>query len=431
MEPVTTTSATDRGTLTRRAVVGAGIATAATAALSACGGSSGTGGDGPATLRFILSGDTTQGGGYAAMAKKYQEQTGVVVEINDVPYDDLVTKLRNAVQAGDLPALARASSVDPLWVSALQDLKDVATSRNVMPSLLAEDEDGQVLALPSDLTAVGLFLNKTLFDAAGVAFPTTVDDTWSWDEFVADLRQVQAAGARYGLVVDPSAHRLRSFLYEFGSRGVEENPDGTFTMNEQTAPALEYFKKLHDDGVVPTSVWLSGDDASALFKSGQVAAYYSGVWQVTDFTQNVTDFEWVSAPLPKQPVQATNLGTNWIVAFDGSGVEEEAKKFVDWLYTAENYAELSTVSGFLPAVEDVEVQYAARPEAFELYNAEIAASDDICARQVTDSIKNSYADRGMENEPLKDEVVKYLNGEQDVATTIRRIEEATTQALSA
>lgn len=381
------------------------------------------------TLQFVLSGDGAQGGGYQAMADKYFEETGVTVEIVDVPYEDLVTKLRNGAQAGDLPALARASDLDPIWSNSLLDLKPIAEERNVMESLLVENEDEEILALPSDLTAVGLYINKSLFDEAGVSYPVSGDEPWTWDEYVAALEQVQAGtGAKYGMVLDGSAHRLRSFLYEFGSKGVEEQSDGSFAMDDESKEALEYFKEINDDVIMPKSVWLSGDDASALFKSGEVAAYYSGVWQITDFTANITDFEWQSVLLPAQPVQATNLGTNWMVAFDGSGVEEETLDFIDWLYEEDNYAELSQISGFLPAVEDLDIAYENSPEAFALYNEEIAASDPIAAVQATEALRKGYEGLKLEFEPLKDEVVKYLAGEQDVDTTIANIESQTEEA---
>src|SRR5690606_6382761 len=108
-------------TLNRRTLFAAGAAAAAVPALASCGsGSSDEASAGP--LQFILSGDANQGGGYAAMAEKYQEETGVAIEIVDVPYDDLQTKVRNAAKADDLPALGRMPSVDPVWLDRTVDL---------------------------------------------------------------------------------------------------------------------------------------------------------------------------------------------------------------------------------------------------------------------------------------------------------------------
>jgi len=414
--------------LARRDLLRLGLLTMAVpGALSACGG--GDSGSGNGTLQFILSGDGTQGGGYQAMATRYEQETGIKIEIVDVPYDDLVTRLRSGAQAGDLPALARASAVDPLWGDSLLDLTDVAQSYNVLPSLMVRNADDQITALPSDLTAVGLFLNTTLFDQAGVDYPGDIDDTpWTWDEFIAALKKVKAGtGAKYGMVMDGSPHRLRSFLYQFGSTGVQERSAGSWSLDPEGEAALEYFKNITDDDIMPKSVWVSGDDPSALFKSGQIAAYYSGVWQVTDFAENITEFEWATALMPAQPTRATNLGTNWIVAFDGTGVEQETLDFIDWLYTPSNYAQLSQISGFLPAEENLEVEYTSNDAAFAMYNAEIAASDPIDGYQATTGLQDSYAGIIMDADPLHDETVKYLADEQDLATTIAKINELTTE----
>lgn len=396
--------------------------------LVACSGDSGDSGSSD-TLTLMQSGDAAQGGALATLAERYQEETGVTVDVVEVPSDDLSTTLRTSAQANDLPDLALAPNVDPVWKDRLLDLSGVAEEANVLDTLLVADpEDDTVKALPTTLTAVGMFLNTTLWDEAGVEYPTEISDAWTWDEFQAAANEVtEATGTQYGMVMDSSAHRLRAFLYEFGSLGVQE-VDGTFTMNDETGPALEYFAEMNSSGFMPQSVWTAGDDASATFKSGQVAAYMSGVWQIADFQENITDFEWASVPLPQQPVQATNYGAaSWMVGFEGTGNEEATADFISWLYTAENYTEYCDIQGCLPAVEGITPTYEENAEAFQLYNDEIAASPEISAVQTTDQLRDAYLGRSLDSEPLKDETVKYLNGEQSLEETLDAIL-ATTQS---
>ncbi|MBN8883191.1 MAG: extracellular solute-binding protein, partial [Salana multivorans] len=375
---------------TRRGIgaVALGLALALAAGCSGSGdpgtgGTDGTTDSAPAAgtkIQFFLSGDANQGGGFAHMAAKYKEETGVEVEIVDIANSDLPTKLKNAAQANDLPAMARVGGIDPVWRSALVDLTPVTDASDIKMELAAVDEAaGEVLSVPTDVTAVGMFINKSLFDEAGVAYPQTEDEIWTWDEFVAAVNEVkEKTDTTYGMVMDRSSHRLKALFYEFGSEWFQPDADGQWQTNDGTAKALEFFKGLNDDSFMPRSVWLADGDGNALFKSGDIVAYMSGSWQIADFAQNITDFEWASVYLPKDVQRSTNYGNAAnIVVFDGTGEEQVALDFVTWLYQPENYKELAETSGFLPAVNGIEVEYASHKEAFDLYNQEIEASPAI------------------------------------------------------
>lgn len=395
----------------------AGLALSLLMPLAACAGTTEEGTDGATSsgepLQFYLSGDTSQGGGYAKLAEEYAEETGVEVEVVDIAYADLPVKIKNAAQADDLPALARMPSIDPVWMDQLADLSDIGEEHGVMMDLAAVTDDGEALSLPSDVTAVGLFLNKTLWEEAGESWPQSADDIWTWDEYVAATKRVQeATGARYGMVMDRSSHRLKSFLFQFGSELWLPDESGEYVTNEATKPALEYFKSLNDDSFMPRAVWLSADDPAALFKSGNVASYYSGSWQIASFEAEIEDFEWVSVRMPAQPVRATQYGNAAdVVVFEGTGQTEEAKAFVDWLYTPENYTRLMEYSAMLPASSGIEPEYESNQEAFALYNEEIAASPEIVARVKQNDFRVAVSGRSVEGDPIRDETVKYLNDE--------------------
>lgn len=417
----------------KKSAAAVALTVVASLGLAACGSSdSGSTVSDDAPLQFVLSGDANQGGGYAAMAKEYEAQTGVKIEIVDVPYDDLATKVRNSALANDLPALGRMPAVDPVWLDSTVDLKEIAEADNVRTDLAAVDESGKVVSLPSDLTAVGLYLNKSLFKKAGVDYPTSVADSWTWTEMVAAVKKVQdKTKAKYGMVMDRSSHRLNSYLYEMGSQGFTQNDDGTWATNDQTKPALEYFKTLNDDKFMPRSVWLSDADPSALFKSGQVVAYYSGSWQIADFAKNIKDFDWVSVPTPAQPVKAVNYGTAAsMVVFDGTGQEDKAVAFLKWLYAPENYAKLSVTSGFLPVVKDLKVDYTENADAFKLYNEEIAATPPFVAEQKQQALKLQVEGKALNGDPIREETIKYLNDEQDIDATIAAIVKRMNEDLS-
>jgi len=142
-------------------------------------------------IRMFVSGDTSEGGAYSKMAEKYKEETGVTVEVTDVPYADLLTKITKAVQADDAPEVVRVSTVQPDWNDYLMDLSDIASEAKTLESMTIKDEADVVKALPSDVTATGLFINTDLFDEAGVTYPTSEEDIWTWDEFLTAINRCQ------------------------------------------------------------------------------------------------------------------------------------------------------------------------------------------------------------------------------------------------
>ncbi|ROR73124.1 alpha-1,4-digalacturonate transport system substrate-binding protein [Bogoriella caseilytica] len=401
-------------------------AAAALLGLAACSNGADSG---DVSLSIVQSGDGQQGGALQHMADLYEEETGVQIDVVEVPNADLRTRLRNSAQAEDLPAMAFSPNIDPVWTDQMLDLTEISESAGFYPELNLEDpNDGLIKSLPSTLTAVGMFVNVDLWEEAGVEFPTTLEEEWSWDEFVdAATEVVDSTDAEFGLVMDSSAHRLRAFLHQFGSKSVWLE-DGEAVTSPETATALEYFYDMHDSGFMPRSVWTAGDDPSATFKSGRVAAYYSGSWQIADFEETVTEFEWMSVPMPQQPVRATNYGqASAFVAFDGTGVEEETLDFAEWFYSAENYEIYCEMSRCLPPMEGLDIDYGDNAYAFEIYNGEIAASSGLFELQHIKHMRSNYLGTAVDSEPLQDETVRYLNDEITLDEAIENILTVTTE----
>ncbi|GAA1676211.1 hypothetical protein GCM10009745_19280 [Kribbella yunnanensis] len=414
------------GSLRRWRWLAAGMATAAV--LTACGSGSGDSGSGDAKkITFWLS-TAAQIQGYTDLAKEFQAKEGITVEVVNQPYDGYQDKLRQSAQANSLPDVASVPSLDALWINQLQDLGATANNEtNKIRKDLITEQDGKVLAIPSDLTAAGLFINKTLFTKAGVAVPADPSQTWTWDEFLAAATKVRTAtGAKYDLVYDNSAARIRAFIYNNGGKGFQLGADNKYqTPDAATVAALTKFKAMNDDKVMPKSVWTSGGDPNALFKSGQVVAYFSGVWQVPDFAEGITNFDWASAPTPG-PVHATdiNLGGK-VVAFNNKDTAGAAKKWVDFLFQRDNYTKLAQANGYLPVESGLTLTYPfkskAAQDAFALYAKEIELADPISSSGQAAGTKLLLAGKEAGEDPTKGELAKFVNGEQDVQKTVDNI----------
>ncbi|MFJ5997108.1 extracellular solute-binding protein [Streptomyces sp. NPDC092370] len=413
----------------RRVVPLAAVATAGALLLSACGSDSGSGGTSK-SLTFWISTVPGQDAGWKKMVAQYKKETGVTIKLVNIPYEGYTTKLRNSAQANSLPDVAAVPALDPIWSNKLIDLSSVANDKNnkINANFLAKDSSGKVLSIPSDVTASGLFINKSLFEKAGVSYPTSPQKTWTWTEFIKAADEVRAkTKAKYSLTFDQSPSRLRAMVYELGGKYVHADSSGKFSVDAATRKAVKRFVEMNDDKTMPKSVWTSGADPSAMFQSGDVVAYWSGVWQVAAFAESIKKFEWASVPTPAEPVQASDVNSGgMVVGFNNNGdAATAANKFISWLYKPDNYRELCEASGFLPVESGLNPQYPFKSEAaqaaFKLYNESIPLYDPISGYFNTAQTKWVLKGKSLADDPTKTELGKAINGQQSADKALDNI----------
>lgn len=413
----------------RRLVPLAAVATAGALLLSACGGGSDSGGTSK-SLTFWISTVPGQDAGWKKMVAQYKKETGVDVKLVNIPYEGYTTKLNNAAQANSLPDVAAVPALDPIWSSKLLDLSSIANNKtnNINANFLAKDSSGKVLAIPSDVTASGMFINKSLFEKAGVAFPTSPQKTWTWDDFIKAANTVrEKTKAKYSLTFDQSPSRLRAMVYEMGGQYVHADDSGKFSVDAATKKAVNYFVGLNDDKTMPKSVWTSGADPSAMFQSGDVVAYWSGVWQVPAFAESVKKFEWASVPTPAQPVQASDVNSGGLtVGFNNNAdAAGAATKFLSWLFEPAHYQALCEASGFLPVESGLTPKYPFKSEAaqaaYRLYNESIPLYAPISG--YFGSAQTNWVLKGktLTEDPTKTELGKAINGQQSADKALENI----------
>lgn len=322
-------------------------------------------------LQFMISTDTAeQAAAYEELCAGFTEETGIEVEIINVPNSDYAMKLSNMVAAGDAPDVCKFTGVDAAFVEDVLDLTPIyemyAFNSPAMQNS-SEGADGPVTGLPFANTVNGMIINTDLWDQAGVDYPAIGEPVWTWDEFLACLEEVIAnSDAKYGLVFDKSEERIRSYFSQWGVDTVvlDENGEliGTEYGSQACEDAIQYFVDMNDDVIMPTSVWLSGEDASTLFKSGQVAAHYSGSWRVADYMETVA-FNWAVVPMPIGTERAAADGGDVIFAFDGPQ-NEESLQFIEYIYSEEPYEALVGTIGGFPVIDGYEPVYAEGSEEY-------------------------------------------------------------------
>jgi multiple sugar transport system substrate-binding protein len=164
------------------------VASVAVLVLSACGGGGGDGGGGGPQQITVWTGDTLPDRVAAteAITERFTQQTGIAVELVGVDEDQFNQLLTSAAAAGELPDVVGSQPLAAVRTLAANDLVDVEATAAVIEALGADSFDQRALeltregeeqlAVPSDAWSQLLYYRRDLFQAAGLAPPTTYDE---------------------------------------------------------------------------------------------------------------------------------------------------------------------------------------------------------------------------------------------------------------
>lgn len=380
--------------------------------LTACSGKE-SAKKGNVELEILLADDTLEGGAMKAVVEKFNEEhkdQGVTAFVNEIAYADMETQIKNRAKAGNLPAICKMSNFDT-YIDYVLPLDD--TSLDPDNFNRSGVRNGKLYGTDVNDTAVGMIINKTAFDEAGVSYPTTSEERWTWDEFSAAVKEVAEKNEKITtpFVIDHSQQRSGTVLYQFGMKYFD--PDDSTKVafrSEDTKKGVEFFLDMFKEGgISKASIGTGAENAQDVFKTGTVAAHMAGNWVISDYTQNIKDFEWTPVLMPYEKEKATCLGGNWLYAFDGSGMEDQAKKFLEWFYQPENYSLYCQTGNYLPGTKDVEVDY--EIEGINIFNMEIAES--ISQPQYDQSITEQEHSGENTGNALRDALDRAIAGELD------------------
>lgn len=384
---------------------------AASTILSGCN-SAGGGKKGPVELEILIADDTLEGGAMATVVKKFNEEfkdKGIQAKLNEIAYADMQTQIQNRAAVNELPAIVKLSNFDN-YVDYVLPLDD----SNLKQEDFLRDgtRNGKFMATSVNNTAVGMIINNTAFDNAGVAYPTTEEDRWTWEEFEAAVQEVVEKDEKVttGFVIDHSQQRINTILYSFGMGLYDPADETKLTFrSEATKKGLDMILDMYKDGgISKASVGVGTENAQDVFKTGTVAAHLAGNWVMNDYSDNITDFEWCPVLMPYEVEPATCLGGNWLYAMDGTGVEKEAVQFLEWFYQPENYTLYCETGNYLPGKAGIEPKYTV--EGLDIFNMEINAS--IAQPEYDTSIANKHSGEDWGN-AVRDAMDRAIAGEMD------------------
>jgi alpha-1,4-digalacturonate transport system substrate-binding protein len=362
------------------------------------------------------------------------ENPEIKVILDVVPYDTIDQQLPVQVETGEGPDLARITNFG-VYSGKLLDLRsyleDSAYYEANFPSPILEAMGYG--GYPDALTVTGPFVNKTLFDQAGIEVP---GEGTTWEEWTEITKQVaEATGVQYAISIDRTGHRFAGPAMSMGATLIDA--DGNFTVD--TAGFRSYAELLnswHVEGITPNEVWLVGDSLNNCidyFKSGDLVMCMTGSWQINGVANDVGDaFDWVVVPNPSGDGGSTGVaGGAGIAAFGDTEYPEQVAMLVEFLIQPENYSAFSAGTLSLPAQTEVAssgVDFQTDNEA--VLNALSAYTAEVPKLQVQAVALNVHPFAFAYYRNSANRIAQYLTGELTLDDALVRLQQDIDDAIA-
>lgn len=355
------------------------VAVGAVLTASACssGGSgsdaSGSGGSGGKVTLSYGVWDATQKTAMEQLAAEFgRTHPNISVKVELTPWADYWTKLKAAATGGSAPDVfwmngpnfqlyASNGVIRPLDDGITKDKVDLTAYPKQLVDLYTYQ--GKHYGLPKDMDTVGVWYNKTLFDAAKVPYPKA---GWTWSDFQdAAARLTDAGKGQYG--TDAELTSFQEYQYDTIAQagGYVISPDGRKSgyADPKTIQGLRFWTDLIAKKQSPDLKTMTDTAPLQLFEAGKIAMYWGGSWDASEFGGNSYTKDRVDvAPLPKGEKQATIIHGLANVVSSRTKHADQAWQFVDFL-GSKQAAEILAKSGAMPAYNGTQSAWiAAHPQ---------------------------------------------------------------------
>lgn len=321
-------------------------------------------------LSFMGWGNDTEVATFKTMISQFMSKNqNVDVNYIVVPSADFDTKLQSMIGAGEQPD-AFYCGVDYLMKYAstgnLYNMTKYVSDNNISSkiwdcaiNLYRFDGqnllNGDIYAVPKDVSVFPIFYNKDLFAAAGVT-PPTKDKPWTWNDY-AEAAKKLTTGEGDSKVYGSGMYSLESAVWSNGAGWLDDSLTKVTVDDPAFIEALQWVADLRlVDKVVPTSAESASLSDYDRFKQGKLAMVGAGTWSLGDFW-NSCKFNWdvMNWPVsPKTGKSAIWFGSAGMAVSAATKHPQEACDLVAFLAFNEDAQRTSYTQGqSIPLLKDM------------------------------------------------------------------------------
>lgn len=314
----------------------------------------------PVSLTFAIW-DKNQQPAMQAMADAYTKlNPNVKITVECSSWGDYWTKLDAAAQTQTLPDLfwmhiaqlakyVKGDMLEPLTDRLAADKFDLTQFPDALNK--GGSLNGVQYGIPKDFDTIGLWYNKTLFDAKKVAYPT---DNWTWDDMIAAGKTLtDAAAGVYGIAASYDSQQT-TYNTIPAAGGYVLSPDGM--KSGYDLPATQdgmqcWIDLITKEKISPTQQQLTDSDPGAMFTSGKAAMVFLGSWRLSEMKTNEYTKDKVDvAQFPSFKGKKTPVINGLTFAMAKTGKNKDATvKFLEFLGTKDAQSISAQMGAAIPA----------------------------------------------------------------------------------
>ncbi len=368
-------------TFDRRAILKTGLG--AGAGLMAGGRVGPSWAQSPVRLTMAVWGGKAEVDAYNQVIAKYQAANpNVTIRLDVTPFGQFYQQIDTRLAGRQAPDLFRVTYQQvgryALGKAAidLSQYVDPGYTADFTPSVWsAVNYQGKPYALPHHTDTFALFYNVDLLEKAGVKVPTSMDQAWTWDQFIqaAKLLKEKSIGS-YPFAMswqNSAVHRWMIFLYQHGGQLLSSDLQSPQINSPAGIETIAWTQSWFKEGLVPPSTSVkSAEPVQNLFANGTIPMMLNGNWQIPFVNQQMTKFKWGVTYLPRDVAMADDLGGTCMAISRDSKNPDIAADFLKFLVNAENMRDYVSAAQFLPVRKSLVeggIQYALRPDEMKVF----------------------------------------------------------------
>lgn len=283
-----------------------------------------------------------------------EENPDVEVNVTAIPWDAAHDKIATAIAGGQTPDI---SMIGTTWMGefaatgALDPTPDLIDSSSFFEGAWESTNVGG-----TNYGVPWYVETRVLFYRSDMAAQPPAD----WDGLTAMAQEMQAAGAEWGINMQPGQtgawQTFMPFAWQAGAQITNEDATEFTIDSPEFVTALAEYQSYFTEGLAPTALPQGALEPD--FMAGKIGSFISGPWHVGILEElDAAGMENVAlAPLPAGEEQASFIGGANLAVFEDAENRDAAWKLIEWLSRPETqvawYGEVKDLPSVAAAWED-------------------------------------------------------------------------------